>query len=229
MSVARMIGDLRKKLTGATSALNEELARVRVTIAEKERQLQDARRAPLSPAEIISISIPHVVAEHGHIWMRRYGSGLVWGDRGLGDPNRQGSIYLPWTANEPIPWGALCAAKPELAGEILATLVHAVDYRPGPPQGERSEIIARLEEELRDLAQADEQLVDEAASNGIMIDHRADVVQRREQEAAKRKAEEQAAARRAEREVEINRLHEERRRAAGRAVRSPYVNGGKNE
>jgi hypothetical protein len=221
-TLAKLITDLRRKLTGTTTELQSEIARLRSEITERSKALQHAQRAPLPVEEIMATRIPRVVEEHGRRWLDEHGSTLISSDRdrALGSPGLRGSIYLPWA--DALPWGALCAARPDLAREILAALVGQVAYEPGPPLAERPALIARLERELAELEQGEEQIVDEACGSGVVIEHRPAVRERRQAEAARQRREEEAATNRKAREAEINRQFEEAR-ARGRAARSPYL------
>ncbi len=227
MSVTKLLGDLRKKLTGATTALHDEIARLRGEIDDKRAALDNARRAPLPVEEIRAERIPRLVEEHARAWLDGNGTSLVYGERSLGAPTPRGYISLPWIPSEPLPWGALCAADPDQAAGIIANLVRQVAYEAGPPSAERPALIEKLERELAELEQVEEQIIDEAVGSGVTIAHRPEVLERRTREARQRQREAEAVAARAAHEQAINAAHEQARHR-GRSVASSYLTRERN-
>jgi hypothetical protein len=223
-TMTEMITSLRKKLSGATDAIHDEISRLRSQIAASKKALYHAEHAPVPVAEIVADRIPRLVAAHGRYWLDQRGMSLVRGERSLGSP-KPGEPTLPWTQNEPIPWGALCAANPQLATDLLRALVTQVSYEPGPATIERPALTESLMRGLMTLEAAEEALIDSAASSGVVIAHRPEVVQRRETERLRQEREAQAVAARKAREVALNASHAEEA-GRGRAVPSPYLAGG---
>lgn len=229
MTLSKTVAEIRRKLAASTTELQNEVAALRQKIAETRTQLLNAQNAPLPVEEIIAKRIPAVVAEHAAWWLRDRGSQLVGVDRGLGAPNLTGSITLPWSMTEAVSWAMLCASHPKFATEVLANLVRRVEYTPGPSSAERPAIVERLEGELAELETAEERIVDDAAAAGVVIQHRPEVLARRETEARRQKFEEEAVAGRQQREAHINKLHAQqealnaKRRGGGQSVSSSYL------
>lgn len=212
MSVTRALGELRKKLAASMKGVQDEIAALRDKIKQTRAQLLEAQNLPLPIDEIIA-RIPAVVAEHAAWWLDRNGSALVWGNaRALGVPKLTGSITLPWSMTEAVSWAMLCASHPKFAGEVLSNLVRRVEYTPGPASSERPAIVERLTAELAELEAAEEAVIDEAVANGVVIQHRPEVVERRTAEAERKKREAEAVAARQAREAALNAAHEAARR-----------------
>ncbi len=212
-SMAKALGDLRKKLAGTTGEIRNEISSLRDQIKEREQQLSHARGAPYPPAEL---------ADRMRAWLRAH---LDYREHELGRlvPSSMG----PTTPQPNAPGGndeALLFILVRDAAEaaIPAFIERLGDYGWGPSAAERPSLIARLENELAQLQAAEESLIDEAAANDVVISHRPEVIQRRQAEAARRKREEDAVAARKTREEALNRAHEEQR-VRGRAVPSPYL------
>lgn len=216
MNIVDNVKAIAKKLTSATDSITGEIAKLRASIAEKRKALGNATGAPRPVEEIIRDRIPETVAESGRIWLRDRGSSLIRGDHSLGS-TKAGSVRLPWTFQEAPPWGAICAGCPDLATEILETLIRQVPYEAGPATSDRAAVIARLERDLAELEAVEEGIVDQAAEAGVAIQHRPEVVQRRNTEARRRELEEQKARDRAARETALNEAHR------SRAARSRYL------
>jgi hypothetical protein len=222
-----LVTDVQRTASGAAEKkadAESKLVRLRALMAERRAELERMRRAPLPIEEILADRIPRVVAEHARLWVDRHEHALLYDDYALGSPSAHGSRRLPWRHDDPIPWGVLCLASPQLAQDLLANAVRALSYPPGPPSADRPDLIAKLKAELDGLERVEEQVVDSLIAAGVQVAHREEVRARREAEAAERARQEQAVADRARREAELNRLHEERR-TAGRVARSPYIEG----
>ncbi|MBM3499726.1 MAG: hypothetical protein FJX74_13785 [Armatimonadetes bacterium] len=159
------------------------------------------------------------------LWSARNGQSVIYGERCLASPDA-GSPRLPWQYGEPLPWGALATARPDLAASILEGLVRQVEYVPGPSSAERPALIAKLQRDLAALEATELALLDEAAASGVMIQHRPEVAAARADEAERRRREQEAATARQAREAAIDRQHAEAA-GRGRAVRSAYVESGR--
>lgn len=218
MSVVKTVQDLRKKLAAASASFQDEIASMRRQITDLRARLEHAKNAPLPVEEIRERVIPQTVAEMGAWWCAEWGDALVRGERALGSPKIAGSRTLPWGTRDPMPFAALCAADPAFAARLLSGLVGAVSYVPGPSSAARPAIVAKLETDLRELESSEEDVVDDASAAGVIIQHRPEVIQHREADAAAKKREAEAVAARQQREEELNRAH-----ATARAATSPYL------
>ena len=174
------------------------------------------------PRTEIVARVEQAVTESAEVWLAR-SQDVVHGPGRLGDPNLRGRISLPWSAFEPLQWGAMCAGEPDRASAILMALVESTAFEPGPPSLERAAAIERLEAELAELEETEELLIDEAAIVGVQIAHRGEVVDRRQREELDREAEEHRVADRKLRQEALDAAHASRSRVG----RSRYLETGK--
>jgi hypothetical protein len=234
MGIVESLLGLKAKISRATSAIGDEIARLRAAIVEKRHTLKRMKNAAV-PLEEIDVRIRDYVDLAGNWWLTHYGSGLIHSERALGDPDLKGAPRLPWTLNEPLPWAAYCAAAPGAAVEILTALVRRVPFEAGPPSSARAGLVAQLEADLAALERAEEEAIDAANAAGIAIEHRADVAQRRTQEAESRRREEESVADRRRRQTALDAAHGPRSRriilpdasTPSRGGRSAYVTAGR--
>jgi len=222
VKTASLIQTIRKKLTSATESAVTEITELRRRIDETRAELEHARGAAVPVEKIVEARIPQAVREAAEEWRARYGSSLIHGPGRLGDPGLNGRVKLLWSWHEPISFGALAAADPAYAGDLLLALVRGTEYRPGAPSAERPALIARLEAELAELEETEERLIDEAAAAGVSIAHRAEVITRRQEEQLERDREERRIADRKRRQEAVDARHARRARGG----RSKYLESG---
>lgn len=192
-----------ERATKARETVTETLAALRDGITGKRRELERARSAPAPRAEILqtfSARVDRFAAEyraaHTHELLR-----------------------VSFAARDPLNWEQACVFLAPVLKSGMAETLKSLDYTEGLPAVERPAEIERLTRELTELEQAEEQFVDGLLAQGIMVEHRHEVKQRRESE--RLRAEERAAAdaNRAAREAAINQHHAQQ----PRMVRSAYV------
>jgi hypothetical protein len=212
--VAATLRDLKAKLSRAT----EEIQSLRAKIAEKQEALLTARDAPVPLAEIEE-RIRLDVAATAACWLDERGRSVLAAFSGPETWNPRAPAPLRWSFSpvgpaylQALPWGALCAAQPDAAVEILTAIVHQVDYEPGAPSADRPALIARLTAELAELERAELEIVDEAVAGGLAIDHRPEVIERRRNAERQREVEAQAIANRKSREAALDAQHATRTR-----------------
>lgn len=172
---------LTKKVETATSAITDEIGRLRARIMEARRALNRAQDL-LLPLEEIEDRIRQHIQLIGDLWLRDHPSLVLQ----LGHPRERRDPLGPTATLE---WGAVCAGSPDLAFEIQRGLVGRMPYTAGAPAAERPALIAKLEQELAALEATDEALVDRARLAGVTIEHRPEVVERRETERRQRELE----------------------------------------
>lgn len=201
--LTRAAGDTRQ----AAQSITSSIAELRAAIVAKHRELEQARGGPRPAAEIRTERVPQAVAEAGAAWLHDYGSSLLHGERALGSPD-PAPPRLPWSYREPIPWAALCAGHPAFATEILDGLVRSLPaWNAGPAEAERPAAVERLGRELAELEALEEQTIDDASAAGVVVQHRTEVLQRRESERRARERADRAAEDRAAREAALNERH----------------------
>ncbi len=210
MSILDKITGLRRDVEAAQKAISTNLAELRQRIKDKAAELVAATHA-LPPAEELIANAETLVDRAGAAWKRETGRtflGVLAGRRAeprmlaLMESSTRGP-RLPkepaflWRLGESLPFEVRCAFSPgavkrELREGIAALMADYVGRVVA--SADRDKLLARLEQELRELGQAEERLVDEMNAAGITVEHRAEVKQRRETEAhtkalADRKAE----------------------------------------
>lgn len=221
MSLTQTVRDLTSRLSSATRDAQQQIVNLRARIRESAQRLREAEDCPLPLDELVEDRIPTLVAQAGRGWLQQHGGILLHGQRSIGSP-KPGGAQLPWVGSEPMPFGAVCAADPELASAMLAALVGQVEYQAGPRSTDRPALIANLRAQLAELEAAEETAVDDASASGLQIEHRPEVMQRREQVARQRQLEEAALRDRRERQAALDRAAAERTGP----VRSKYIYGG---
>ncbi len=223
MSVTKTITDIRKKLSTVTKSVVGDIAQLRKQIDNKRQEFHQAQTAPLPLAEIEQ-RVKDLVKCTAEQWLEEQSFALIQGDHGIGSPDLRYSVRLPWQDSEAPPWGAFCAVDPDHAVEFVTSLVRRADYKPGLPSVERSDAIARLEAELKELEAGEESLIDDAREAGVNIEHRTEVIQRHDQEARARQLEEEKIANRKARQDALDRSY-----VQSRSVRSRYIESGKRK
>ena len=95
------------------------------------------------------------------------------------------------------------------------------DYQAGPLEAARPALIARLRAERAELEAAEEQLIDDAAAAGIVIEHRPEVQHRRREAAYKQKRDDEQLEQRRLAEAAVNERAQANRVSGG--VASTYL------
>ena len=214
MSVANTVNSIRKKLSAVTKTVVEDIGALRKNITGKRQELHQAQTAPLPIAEVEQ-RVKDLVKCTAEQWLEEQSFALIQGDHGIGSPDLRYSVRLPWLDSEAPPWGAFFAVDPDHAVEFVSSLVRRADYKPGLPSVERSDAIARLEAELKELEAGEEKLIDDAREAGVGIEHRQEVIQRRDREARARQLQEEKIANRKAREEALEEWYGQPRRRAG--------------
>jgi hypothetical protein len=195
------LASIAQNLASASASALREIQQLRLRRADTRRALDHAQTAPVPKSELVQSRIPAVVQQLTESFLRRDGRGVV---EFLGEPTPNGDLRLPWRPDAPVAFDFLCAAAPELATAMLTRIVEQVPYESNVPSAERPALIARLEGELQALEQADEQLTDQAIAAGVQIEHRPEVVSRRQTEARRARWEEEAGAERRRRQEVVH-------------------------
>lgn len=195
------------RLLNVNNTAVETLAQMRNGILEHRRTHQRIRAAHRPMAEVRRNARAEV-AEVAEFFRQGYGQTLLHGERALTQPSVTNNFRLPWNLREPLPWGLLCWADPDLAERLLVTAIgklYAQDgIEEGLPEADRARELLRLERELQEAEAAEEAAVDDAIAAGIGIAHRPEVVARRESEEQLRRRDEAAKRHAREREAAIN-------------------------
>lgn len=205
---------IRARLTKSTASVTADVATLRAQIREKRAELT---RLPSRPVPKIDTdrNARQMVESAGASFLAHEGTAVLSSIGGTGSGRR-----LPWVDPDGgVKWGALCAAAPDFAVNLLTNLVARVEYEPGPPLSDRPGLIAKLEAEIREIEAGEERLVDEACEAGLVIAHRPEVVQRRQNEARQAELDAQRVADRAARQAALNAHHASRPRTG----RSGYL------
>jgi hypothetical protein len=209
LSIIENLRTIRTRLTKATSSVAGDVQALRDQIREKREAVKNLTKAT-APRSDLEQRIRDLVAKTGDGWVTREGWSVL---SHLGNPARRASV--PWDAGKPMPWDVLCAANPEAAVGLLIDLANRIEYTAGPPLAERPAMIAKLEAEIAQIEEGEERLVDEAAAAGLVIAHRPEVQQRKQNEARKAELDRQAVVDRAAREAALNEAHASRTRRTG--------------
>ncbi len=166
------------------------------------------------PQSELDARIAALVQRDGAAYVDDRGNGFVHGERSLVAPCPVNAVRLPVMPWEAMPWGLVCAAAPELAATLLRGIVARVPYREGLPLAERPDTRARLLAERHELAATEERFIDDAAAAGLAIDHRPEVVARRQADADRQRREAKALAAQRQREAALDARHQRARRFA---------------
>ncbi len=222
MKLLDRIRTLGQELMAATSALTTNLADIRQQMKAKRDELQHATNAPRPPGEVIP-RFNAWIDEEAANYRRREAAGLViqrFGRRpGPLEPGHYAN-GAPFGGDTSVKWGELAFFCGDQLQAKFAELVRATPYTPGPPEAERAAVIERLTRELQAIEAQEETLIDDMCAQGITVQHRAEVIERRANDAARRVRAEQAVADRRAREQVINTRH-----AARAVVHSAYIYG----
>lgn len=210
--VASTIVKARRGLEQASAQLRDGLAALRDAIVAKRDELRAVASGPMT-LEDSEAFIRAEVKEEGDRWLREDRGSLA---RRFTNPNpaHRGSVNrgVPWSANEAPPWGLRCVTEPEACVAMLLAIVErsGAAANAGLPLKDRPPVIARLRDELAALETEEEQLVDSLLEAGITVAHRAEVVQRRQNEAAEAERKREQEAREAARLKALDETHEKR-------------------
>ena len=211
---------VKAQLSQAVQTAKGQITDLRGEIGRLRKELAHAQRSPL-PLSDIEPRIAESVQQAGARWLAEHGEILVRSEGGIGTYQAKYGGRLPFTPGEPLPFGLLCAARPDETAALLCDLFEQVPYEAGPAAAERPALIERLERELAEAEQVEEAAVDEAAAAGVVIAHRPEVVARRRAEAAAREREEREVADRARRQEALDTEHDTRLRARFRHPEPP--------
>lgn len=192
------LANLTEQTRTVTKTVTEGIAEVRAAIAEKRRELVNAKDAPVPPAEL---------AERIAAWLdARAERGINQYARSIpvtfGRPNET-VTRVPYHLAGELDTAVLLALGVSTLKREIPALVARLSYTPGPPSSERPALVERLERELAELEGAEEAAIDAAAEAGVVVQHRPEVLARRASEAERRKRDELAASARAAREAAI--------------------------
>jgi len=184
-----MTTTLRKEKMMDIDSTKTKIVELRTRMGQLRDEIQRVQTQHVPP-EVVAQRIAQSVSEAAIRW--RGSESLL---QGAASPTLSGSIDLPWRAQEPIPWGALCAGDSAHASAILTTLLEAEmsssEYKPGLPLAERPRRVSDLEAELQEVGATEEALIDDAIACGLDVEHRNETFYRRaraEQENSRQKA-----------------------------------------
>jgi hypothetical protein len=231
MNIIQNVKAIAERLTSATRTVHEEIGAMRAPLKELPREIRRLGNAPI-PADEIRERIRDAVHARGAAWLRDHGTELFHMSERFADRDALAlGSYSPVTrhaqfppAIEADPVGYRCATEPEAEIRRLFAMLEAVPFEPGPPSAARPELIARKQQELAELGQAEEIAIDELAAAGVVIQHRPEVLQRRARERETEKIEESAVADRKARQVALD-ADAADKAGRGRIAQSEYISG----
>lgn len=214
MRFANTVRSLTKKLAdtvSATQAARIDIAEVRARIAELRQQVLEVTTCPLLITDV-SQRIRDKVKSDGDHWVSTYGGSLIHGEIALLSPTvtHADQVRLPDYGKALATWGAFCAAFPDQAIAQLEALVARVHDSSGLPHAERPAVLERLTSELETLEAEEEAAIDEMNLAGVTIDHRPEVIERRQRAAAATQSDEAKVADRRARQATIDARHKTR-------------------
>jgi hypothetical protein len=212
---------LSERLTAAKDATAEAVAELesgRVTLAERKKEWQRAVSAPPPPSDLKELA-ERAVRRTGADFVAAYGSSIIRSVASeAGGDRANGSIPLRAFC-ERDPFGFLCAGDPEGVSKALAFILKLVPhYEPGPPLREVDKVVDGLLKEIAQLEEADEALTDELQAAGIAVQHRPEVVVRRQEAAARADAKRRSVENREARQAAADRAVAETGVPAARVV-----------
>lgn len=208
----KRLADLGRDLAAALRSASADVATLREQIRTRRRERDAATTAPCPPDEVVA-RFEAWVDQTGAWWRSETGAGLVMHAFGAAAGPKS-----PWGPDATVQWGALCGLFAPMLKQEFGELVRATAYVAGPASAARAGLVERLERELAEVESTEERLIDEAATAGVQIAHRPEVVQRREAERLKRERAEAAEVVRLAHEAAIN-----ARPAWRAAARSAYL------
>jgi hypothetical protein len=173
------VSKLAQETREATRSVARSIAELRRELAEKRRELEHARSAPLPPADVERRIASFVDAQRAR-WSAEHARSVVGA---FGTATEETGMAVARLARlDKLRFEDLCALLPDAMKSSLVSLCAAVSYDAGPAENDRARVIERLESELRELEQAEEAVVDEALEAGVTVEHRPEVVERRDGE-----------------------------------------------
>lgn len=216
--------DLAENINAVNAAAHAKLAALRAELKTLERERQAAADAPL-PLEEVLETIPAIVEAQANAWLKSHGFALYGRDRSLASAKCAGrpeKVVMPDGMTE---FGAQCVAAPATAAAFLAAIVQRLPYKAGPRSSERAGRIIQVDAAIAATSTEEEALVDRMRDAGLRVEHRADVLQRREAERLQAERDAALVIRRAGREAQINARHAQhvaqRRPGPAAVVRPP--------
>ena len=194
---------LGRKFKNAISSARDEIVRLREQIDSHEREITRIDRAPL-PLSDQESRLRETVAATGAAFLKEFRYEILGSNYALGSPHAL-RVRLP--KEKLASWACLCASDPEAAVALVLNLVKKLEFEPGPSAAERPALIASLTRDLEQLEAIEETAVGDARANGLDMNHRPKVLQRRENEARARELEEREVERRRIRQAEIDKIN----------------------
>ena len=202
------------RFTEHRAAVAESMAEARAFVTElrmnltiMDREIAHVQKAGI-PREEVPARVQQLVAERGAKWLAANQYGLrVFPHKPHKALLQYGRDGAPIATPEGLSldfFGAVCAGLPTLASELLTGLAAAVEGDAGPASDDRQRLVEKLRRERDQLAQYEEQVVDELIGAGLDVSHRPEVQQRREAEARRRELEERDVAQRRQRQAALD-------------------------
>jgi hypothetical protein len=189
-TLQRLVG-MKSAITTTAQDLRQGLDTARAELAAKRAELDRVQRLPGPPAEVIA-GLERAVDEYREHHAKEYGPQLLMRSAGLLVPahlaGRDTAVpsrrpELPFEPSRPLTYGEQLFLHPEQEKAALRAMVLAQDYEAGPTAESRGPLLERLSREVAELDQAEEELVDELATAGVAVPHRAEVQARRDRAA----------------------------------------------
>ena len=218
-TVSREASEAARRAHEGTKTTQASIAELRRAIDAKAAESVQARAALPPPAELIATA-ERLVDERGAQWWEKNEYAFFSGLAGHPGFEQGRPAELPVPAHAPMPDGARCALEPATMKALYREAIRARRYEAGLPAAERPARLEQVARELAELQALEEQCVDQANEDGVRIDHRPEVSQRRETERRQREAAEASAADRRQREAAIDAGHATR---VSRVTRSSYL------
>jgi hypothetical protein len=171
--------DALKKLSTQkeiSTLLHGALTEVRDDIAGERTERQELYGLPVPPEDLAD-RMRSVLDERRAYLLKDIGPAIVWS---MGRPGEKPQWpHLALNGDQKMLELMLLSVALD---DIVASVVGAIEYRPGRPMAERAARIEELDASLADLEREEEQLVEQMRASGIQIDHRPDVIERRKEE-----------------------------------------------
>lgn len=200
--------DLAERINEVNAAAHEKLAAHRTDLKNLARERQAAATAPLPLDEVLE-TIPAVVEAQAQKWLTEQGYALYGTSRSLASAQCAGRVEKVILPDGLAAFGAQCVANPAAAADYLAAIVKRLDYKAGPRSSERASRVMSLDAAIAAAGAEEEALVDRMLEAGLRVEHRPEVLQRRETERLQAERDAAAVTRRAGREAQINARHAE--------------------
>jgi hypothetical protein len=177
--MANAVSKFIDRISGAKDAvarLHEADRQLREQIDREERDKQRLIAQP-APREEVFRTLELQVDAHGAGYRHPYARQLVTDASGAVLVGMDGTVEgvrspsLGELPARPLSFAALCALCPEAVKQGLRAMVASVNYEAGPPMAERAALIEKINARIGDVAREHEELVDEARTVGIHLEH----------------------------------------------------------